>query len=80
MTVTKHQLDEIDKRLKKLIADNDSYKAKYELLQSVPGVGEVVTFNLLSDMPKLGYLNNKQAAALVGVAPMNRESGHYCLY
>lgn len=77
LTVIKHQLDKIDKRLKKLIADNDSYKAKYELLQSVPGVGEVVAFNLLSEMPELGYLNNKQAAALVGVAPMNRESGRY---
>jgi len=43
----------------------------------MPGVGNVVTFSLLSNMPELGYLSNKQAAALVGVAPMNRESGAY---
>jgi len=43
----------------------------------MPGVGEVVALSLLSNMPELGYLTNKQAAALVGVAPMNRESGAY---
>jgi transposase len=48
-----------------------------ELLQSMPGVGKIVAANLISNMPELGYMTNKQAAALVGVAPMNRESGRY---
>jgi len=41
------------------------------------GVGNVVAFTLLSNMPELGYITNKQAAALVGVAPINKESGSY---
>lgn len=41
------------------------------------GVGNVVAFNLFSDMPELGYVNNKEAASLVDVAPFNRESGVY---
>lgn len=55
----------------------DEYEAKNNIIQSVPGVGNVVAFNLLSDMPELGYVNNKEAASLVGVAPFNRESGVY---
>ena len=43
----------------------------------MPGVGNVVAFTLLSDLPELGYMTNKQASALVGVAPINRESGLY---
>ena len=43
----------------------------------MPGVGKVVSFSLLSNMPELGYLTNRQAAALVGVAPINKESGVY---
>jgi transposase len=43
----------------------------------VLGVGNVVAFNLLSDMPELGYVNNKEAVSLMGVAPFNRESGVY---
>ena len=47
------------------------------IIQSMPGVGNVVAFNLLSDMPELGYLTNKQASSLIGVAPFNKESGIY---
>jgi transposase len=43
----------------------------------MPGVGNVVAFNLLSDMPELGYISNKQASALIGAAPVNKESGIY---
>ena len=41
------------------------------------GAGPVVALSLLSNMPELGFINNKEAAALVGVAPINRESGIY---
>ncbi len=44
---------------------------------SVKGVGKVLAYTLLADLPELGQLNRKQIAALVGVAPMNRESGAY---
>ena len=55
----------------------DDYKIKNDIIQSVPGVGNVVAFNLISEMPELGYINNKEASSLVGVAPFNRESGSY---
>jgi len=77
LTVLKNQLSKIDQQLLKLIESCPQYQAKNAILQSMPGVGNVVAFNLLSNMPELGYLTNKQAAALVGVAPINRESGAY---
>ncbi len=51
------------------------WREKDELLQSVPGVGPTVSFTLLASLPELGLLNRKQIAALVGVAPVNRDSG-----
>ena len=77
LTVMKNQLDKIDNKLQKLINSRDEYKIKNDIIQSVPGVGKVVTFNLISEMPELGYINNKEASSLVGVAPFNRESGSY---
>lgn len=77
LTALKNQLQKIDFSLQKLIEDCVEYKTKNDILQSVPGVGNVVAFNLLCDMPELGYVNNKEAASLVGVAPFNRESGSY---
>ena len=41
------------------------------------GIGKIASATLISYLPELGYMTNKQAAALVGVAPMNRESGRY---
>jgi transposase len=50
---------------------------KDNLLQSVPGVGPVLSITLLGALPELGRLNRKQIAALAGVAPFNRDSGKY---
>ena len=77
LTVLKNQLEKVDKKLHKLIESCDDYKIKNDIIQSVPGVGNVVAFNLISEMPELGYINNKEASSLVGVAPFNRESGSY---
>ena len=77
LTAIKNQLEKVDKKLLKLIQTCDEYKEKNDIIQSMPGVGNVVAISLLSNMPELGYLSNKQAAALVGVAPVNRESGIY---
>lgn len=77
LTTLKKQLEKVDEKLQKLIEDNEEYKTKNELIQSMPGIGNVVAFNLLSDMPELGTISNKEAASLVGVAPFNRESGSY---
>ena len=77
LTAIKNQLEKVDKKLLKLIENYDEYKEKSDIIQSMPGVGKVVAFNLLSNMPELGYITNKQAAALIGVAPINKESGIY---
>lgn len=77
LTVLKKQLEKIDNKLHKLIECCDEYKIKNDIIQSVPGVGNVVAFNLISEMPELGYITNKEASSLVGVAPFNRESGSY---
>ena len=77
LTALKNQIEKVDLKLQKLIKECDEYKVKNDIIQSVPGVGNVVAFNLLSDMPELGCVNNKEAASLVGVAPFNRESGAY---
>lgn len=45
------------------------------ILLSVKGVGKVLAYTLISELPELGQLNRKEIAALVGVAPMNKESG-----
>ena len=77
LTAIKKQILKIDNKLLKLIENCDEYKEKNEIIQSMKGVGNVVAFTLLSNMPELGYITNKQAAALVGVAPINKESGSY---
>lgn len=51
------------------------WREKEQLLRSVPGVGPVVSATLLAHLPELGTLSHKQIAALVGVAPFNRDSG-----
>lgn len=66
------QLDrELDTRLK----DSPVYKARYDLLDSIPGVGRVTIGTLLGRLPELGSLDRKRAAALVGVAPFSDDSG-----
>ncbi len=77
LTVINNQLTKIDNKMVKLIEQCEEYQIKNDIIQSVPGVGNVVAFSLLSNMSELGYITNKEAAALVGVAPINRESGIY---
>ena len=64
-----------DKALDDEIKGSPIFREKAELLTSVPGVGPAVSRALLADLPELGSLDGKKIAALVGVAPMNRDSG-----
>lgn len=73
----KSALKKLDQLLDTLIVENKTWVANNAILQSAPGVGKVVSYTLLSDLPELGRLNSKEISALVGVAPMNRESGRY---
>jgi len=77
LTAIKNQLDKVDKKLSDTLETCEEYKVRNDILQSMNGVGKVVAFTLIAEMPELGSLTNKQAAALVGVAPINRESGTY---
>jgi transposase len=69
------QLEEIDNDIDSAVKGSSAWREKDDLLQSVPGVGKVLSRTLLSLVPELGVLDKKQLAALVGVAPLNRDSG-----
>jgi transposase len=64
-----------EKEIEGLIKSGPGLAAKEAILKSVPGVGRVVSVTLLSGLPELGLLNRKEIAALVGVAPLNWDSG-----
>lgn len=64
-----------DRDLDDTIQKSPIWRAKENLLRSVPGIGPIVSRTLLADLPELGRLNRKQIAALVGVAPLARDSG-----
>jgi transposase len=71
----KKALSDINTSLEHRIQDNPSWHEKDCLLKSVPGIGRVVSTTLLIELPELGRLNRRKIAALVGVAPLNRDSG-----
>jgi len=71
----KNRLRDIDNNLSKTICNSPIYKKKIDLLKSMPGIGPVVSYTLLANLPELGTLSRKQIAALVGVAPFCRDSG-----
>ena len=67
----------LDDELSRAIKASPLWRAKDDLLQSVPAVGRVLALTLIAELPELGTLNRKQIAALVGVAPLNRDSGAF---
>jgi len=69
------EIERMEKRLAKHVHDQAEWAEKQTILKSVPGVGDTLVYTLLADLPELGDLNKNQVAALVGVAPINRDSG-----
>jgi transposase len=65
----------IEKRLSKHVEDQAQWAEKQSILKSAPGVGDTLVYTLLGDLPELGTLNNSEIGKLVGVAPINRDSG-----
>jgi transposase len=63
--------DDIDKTIR----NSPAWREQEDLLRSVPGIGPVSARTMLAELPELGQLNRKKIAALVGVAPLNRDSG-----
>ncbi len=73
----KKELADTDQELRQKIEANPALQEKNDLLQSTPGVGNVLSATIITQLPELGNLNRKQIAALVGVAPLNRDSGKH---
>lgn len=69
------EIARIEKRLAKHVEDQADWSEKQEILKSAPGVGDTLVYTLLADLPEIGALGRNQISALVGVAPMNRDSG-----
>ena len=69
------RLKQVDDDLGRCIKNSPIWKTKDDLLKSAPGVGPTTSTTLLASLPELGALNRRAIAALVGVAPLNRDSG-----
>ncbi len=70
------RLKKIDGLIANMITRTPGWKEHDALIQSVPGAGTVLSINLLSNLPELGTLNRREIATLVGIAPLNRDSGN----
>jgi len=77
LRVLEKEIGKADGELAAAVEASPVWKAKDELLQSIPGIGPVTSRTLLADLPELGTLTREQVAALVGVAPVNRDSGRW---
>jgi len=71
------ELGKVNREIQKLIKKSPLWRERDEILQSAKGVGPAMSMTLISDLPELGTLSRKKISALVGVAPMNRDSGKY---
>ena len=75
ITVLKEEKKRVDEQIRELMNEQKAWQAPSEILRSAPGVGPVTTATLLAELPELGKMDRKKIAALVGVAPMNYDSG-----
>jgi transposase len=77
ITQINKQIGEIDAAIAAIIATQPDLKEKEKILLSIPGIGPAAARALIIDMPELGTIDNAQAASLVGVAPIPRDSGNF---
>ena len=75
IAVLKEQKKRLDEQIQEFLKQQKGWQEQSEILGSAPGVGPVTTATLLADLPELGKMDRKKIAALVGVAPMNYDSG-----
>jgi len=71
----RHQIQELDDDLTRQVRSSPLWREREQLLRSIPGIGPIVSATLLSHLPELGELDRKAIAKLVGVAPLNHDSG-----
>jgi len=69
------EIKEVEKLIEQHLALHPSIKGSVTLLESVPGIGTLTAISLLTGLPELGHLEDKKLVALIGVAPLNRDSG-----
>jgi transposase len=77
LKVLDQQVAALDKAIAWLIEADDNWRAKRDLMESVPGVGPTTSATLVAELPELGRLNRQEIAALTGLAPFNHDSGKY---
>jgi transposase len=71
------EIDQLEAEIARLLGSDDDWRAKIEVLSSVPGVAKVTSATLVAVVPELGRLNRQAIAALVGLAPFNDDSGRH---
>jgi transposase len=75
IAILKEEKKRLDEQIRELMNEQKAWQAQTQILTSAPGVGPVTTATLLAELPELGKMDRKKIAALVGVAPMNFDSG-----
>jgi transposase len=68
-------IERLETKIQACISQSPEWQEKAKLIESAPGVGMVTSSTLLADVPELGRVNRQEIAALVGVAPFNKDSG-----
>jgi len=76
LSILDRRIQKIEQRIAMLIAKDAELAETARRLQTVPGVGLIVAATLLTELPELGHLDRRRIAALVGLAPVARDSGH----
>jgi transposase len=77
LKVLDHEIAALDKAIARLIEADDDWRAKRDLMESVPGVGPTTSATLVAELPELGRLNRQEIASLAGLAPFNHDSGSF---
>jgi transposase len=75
IAILKEEKKKLDEQIQEFLKEQKGWQEQSEILGSAPGVGPVTTATLLAELPELGKMDRKKIAALVGVAPMNYDSG-----
>jgi transposase len=75
IALLKEEKKHLEEQIQQFLREQKAWQEQREILSSAPGVGMVTTATLLADLPELGKMDRKKIAALVGVAPMNYDSG-----
>jgi transposase len=77
LKVLDQQIAALDKAIARLVEADDDWRAKRDLIESVPGVGSTTSATLVAELPELGRLNRQEIASLAGLAPFNHDSGKF---